>query len=131
MKEGVQAGKPRKKPSKSLRSFMAAEKEVETKEKEGEDEVCEVISDDNDKEETPPVPPPIKDLARSSTSSSTSSPLPSLSTLPTSSPLLNPSSRKRSLTKAISRKIEEEEEGKGKRPLETPAGKRRRRPVVE
>ena len=152
MKEGVQAGKPRKKPSKSLCSFMAAEKEVKEKEKEEDDEVCEVISDDNDKEESPPLHPPIKDLARSSTSSSTSSPLPSLSTRSTSSPLaslstrptssttssplLNTSSRKRSLTKAIAKKIEEEEEGaggqgRGKRPLETPAGKRRRRPVVE
>ena len=112
---------PKRKPSKSLGSFMSAEKTVAAKKKDdSRDDDCEVISDDNDKD-----PQPAKDASRSSTSSSASSSMTSG----------QKSARKGRLSAAIGRKIAEEEVSTGERPrlkrkLETPGAKTKRRMEV-
>jgi ribosome biogenesis ATPase len=79
-----------------------------------QDEICEVISDDNEKDSTPAC------RAREASKSSTSS-----------SPLVTPgqSSRQGLLARAVGRRIEQEEAvaESRKRPLETPSSKKKQR----
>ena len=133
MKEGpspsVQKGKvsPRKKPSKNLSSFMAGVNEAPqvsppvingAKDDEEDDDVCEVISDDNDKE--------YEALVQSNMDVSRITP---------STPSDNGSvsqTTKRRLSQAIGNRIEQEENKVRKKKVqETPSATKKRKTAME
>lgn len=130
MKDGsspsVQKGKnsPRKKPSKNLSSFLAGVNETETpqaspsvtngaKDDEEDDDVCEVISDDNDKEDEA-LNQSAMDVQRKTVSTPSENGSASQTT-------------KRRLSQAIGNRIEQEENKiRKKKVQETPSTKKRK-----
>ena len=130
MKDGsspsVQKGKnsPRKKPSKNLNSFLAGVNETETpqaspsvtngaKDDEEDDDVCEVISDDNDKEDEA-LNQSAMDVQRKTVSTPSENGSASQTT-------------KRRLSQAIGNRIEQEENKiRKKKVQETPSTKKRK-----
>jgi len=133
MKEGpspsVQKGKvsPRKKPSKNLSSFMAGVNEAPqvsppvingAKDDEEDDDVCEVISDDNDKEDEALVQSNM-DVSRITPSTPSDNGSVSQTT-------------KRRLSQAIGNRIEQEENKVRKKKVqETPSATKKRKTAME